>query len=174
MTPLWLLDVDGVLNAVNHLSTLRELEEGTHWPDFKLGAARGYDIIWSPSLVERISALHTDGHVEVRWLTTWEEHAQTEIAPMLGLPHFELAGKREYEGAGWWKLPIAQRAVGLERPFVWTDDDLTESAGAFEWMRHRHETSGGKACAVTPKWDLGISPKQLALIEQFIGDQSCV
>lgn len=174
MTPLWLLDVDGVLNAVSELTTLRKLDPQEHWTDYQLGEARGYNIIWSRTVAERIGTLHTEGHVEVQWLTTWEEHAQTEIAPLLGLPHFELAGKREYEGPGWWKLPLAQRATTLQRPFVWTDDDITAGTGAIEWAKQRLEHGGAPAALVTPKWDLGITPKQLAFIEKFVAEVSCV
>lgn len=177
MKPLWLLDVDGVLNAVNVLSELQSMPEDACWPDYRKGRAESgrrpghtFQIIWSPTLIERITALHESGRVEIRWLTTWEERAQTEIAPLLGLPHFELAGKRNLktEGRWWWKLPIAQAATAPERALVWTDDDLPGVPEAKRWMLRRFEERGGKSMLVSPKFDVGISSAQMDAIEAFL------
>lgn len=189
MTPLWLLDVDGVLNAVNLLQDLKALEENTSWPDYCEGRAESgrspghtYNIIWSPTLIKRITALHESGTVDIRWLTTWETRAQTEIAPLLGLPHFELAGQRDLAaehrqlttggdtpGDYWWKLPLARAAVvdTPDRRLIWTDDDLTSVPEAVQWARQRWENGGGQACLVMPRWELGISPNQMDVIEAF-------
>jgi hypothetical protein len=187
--PLWLLDVDGVLNAVNVIEDLQALEQDTNWPDYQVGRADGgrrpghtFQIIWSPTLVKRMVVLVEADLVEIRWLTTWEGRAQTEIAPLLGLPHFELAGERNFEaeyraysdranvGDYWWKFPIARAAVEdtPQRALIWSDDDLPAIPEASEWARERWKNGGGQACLVSPRFDLGISPRQMEAIEQFI------
>jgi hypothetical protein len=176
MKPLWLLDVDGVINAVNVLSDLqgwdRHIREGTCWGDYCDGEAtshRAFGIIWSPGLIKRITALHESGDVEIRWLTTWEDKAQTEIAPLVGLPHFEVAdGPMHWEdfSPDWWKLPRAKANAGHERPLIWTDDDLVSARAAHAWASDRP----GLALLVAPRWDVGISPKGMDVIEDFVAE----
>jgi len=184
--PLWLLDVDGVLNAVNIIEDLQALEGDINWPDYQVGralsgrpAGHTYKIIWSPTLVKRITALVEEDLVEIQWLTTWEERAQTQIGPLLGLPHFELPGKRDLgaehqsliTGAGdyWWKFPLAREAVAEtpQRPLIWTDDDLVSVPEATAWARKRWQDGGGMAMLVNPAWEIGLSPRQMDAIEAF-------
>ncbi len=82
--PLWLLDVDGVLNAIT-----RRPDPGV-WGDWRHGRATAdgvaWPIWWSPSLTAGISRLHSRGLVEVRWLTTWADQANGDLGRLLGLP----------------------------------------------------------------------------------------
>jgi hypothetical protein len=84
LPPLWLLDVDGVLNAVTR-SPDRAI-----WPDWRRGRAVADGVAWSicfsPSATRAIRTLHESGLVEVRWLTTWREYANAELRRLLDLP----------------------------------------------------------------------------------------
>lgn len=173
MKPLWLLDVDGVINAVAPEVPLPE----SKWQDHVRVLVNGYHINHSVALVERIAQLHNDGVVEVRWLTTWCEVAAAELAPTIGLPEFKVEGSdvmRRHESESrhheWWKLEVAQRIWEAEkRPFVWTDDDLYYSKEAQEWLA---SLNADDYIAVSPSFRRGLQPKHLTLIKDFLAKHS--
>ena len=156
-TPIWLLDVDGVLNAL----PWRGATDWTglpskSWDDYLVGHASpdpadadrgpkgGYTITYSPELMRRIRELHESGAVEVRWLTTWGRGANLELRELLDLPEFVVAGEPDvlsgFAGAPahrWWKFDDARRVREAEpdRPIIWTDDDLVHVSEACEWAK---------------------------------------
>lgn len=77
--PVWLLDVDGVLNAS---------KPGWGGPPRKTNVA-GLTIRWAPPLVARIRTLHASGVVEVRWSTTWCGYPD-QLADLGTLFHLDL------------------------------------------------------------------------------------
>jgi hypothetical protein len=125
--PTVFLDVDGVLNAfqldVEH-ATFDDFTDHAITIDDQHGFGRRFDVCLSRTMGERIASLPA----VVVWVTTWEHHADTYIAPLCGLP----AGLRVLTSPGdvdtWhgtWKLDAVRRAVSDDpRPFVWVDDDL--------------------------------------------------
>ena len=189
--PLWLLDVDGVLNAVTRWP------DRSAWSDWASGsAATGayrWPIWWSPTVTATVAELHATGVVEVRWLTTWGRHANEELRELLGLPAFEVAGEptrsadptaggaaatsdaashAEVAGAGardpltgrWWKFDVVRALHDAEpdRRIVWTDDDLAFQAGVRAWM-HAHV-----ACLlVAPTAQVGLTSRQLQHIRDY-------
>jgi len=157
--PLWLLDVDGVVNA---------LDPGQHaWPDFTTFRARGFTIRYSPSLLARVAALHAQGRVEVRWLTTWWETANQHLGEAFGLPELVVANtEQEFSARGqWWKLPVAQRLrAETGRRLVWTDDDLTHVDDAVDWVR----AQGDEVLAISPNTYVGLTPADLDTIEAWV------
>lgn len=127
--PIWLLDMDGVLNA--HGEGWPVLQE---WNDWTLFTARGFPIRYSPTMVARIRALHETGRVEVRWLTTWGHWANTDL-PELGFPEFEVAAEPPFrDHGGWWKFPVARDLFDQGHALIWTDDDLAFSSDALDWL----------------------------------------
>ena len=60
------------------------------WPDWRRGRAVADGFAWSicfsPSATRTIRMLHESGLVEVRWLTTWRDHANAELRRLLDLP----------------------------------------------------------------------------------------
>lgn len=119
--PIWLLDVDGVLNAL-----------GTpHWDDESKREQIATDngtfwITWSPQLMESIKKV-ADLGVEIRWLTTWGHEANKRLSGLFDLPEFPVEATtnsgytRSYD---WhWKYRAAQKVVIEKRPIIWTDDD---------------------------------------------------
>ncbi len=99
--PMW--DEDGV-------STKRHLFSG-------VGAA------WVRSLVDR--------GVDVAWATTWQQHANTYFAPILGIPALPVAVRGEEEDewgpAEWKSVRLANGFRG--RPLLWVDDMPPVRAG---------------------------------------------
>jgi hypothetical protein len=160
--PVWLLDVDGVVNTTS-----------PGW-----GAAPGGSLVWSgadnmsyllcwaPLLVDRIRALHTGGKVEVRWCTTWCPEAE-RLEKLWQLP--ELARALDAEpmprGPECWplKLAAARDVLAEGRRLIWTDDEALPPPGP-----DRDElTADGRALLIAPRANRGLQPAELELIEKF-------
>lgn len=177
--PLWLLDVDGVLNA----ATAAPAE--SVWPQWRTGWATAlsstWPITWAPAVVAAISRAHTSGAADIRWLTTWQDAANASLAPLLGLPLLPVArrvgeleagpGPHGYLGGRarardrWWKLGVARDLLDPQpyRPLVWTDDDLVWERDANEWAARRP----GPTLLIAPATDTGLTAEDLAVIEEF-------
>lgn len=181
--PLWLLDVDGVVNAVS----LRP--DPDVWDDWKQGFATADDVVWpihfSPSAIRQIRALLDDGLAEARWLTTWGDAANASLSRLLGLPGLPVEGLAErgeaawppaaggWHGAlfhagsdEWWKFPVVRDVVDREgsgRPLIWTDDDLAVEPEAVRWIRAHVDD----ALLIAPDPATGLTADDLAAIREF-------
>lgn len=156
-TPIWLLDVDGVINAVSRTAPAT-------WDDWERLQARGYPILYSRTVVDTVARIHREGLAEVRWLTTWASHA-LPLAMSLGITEeFVVAGAPPHrEPVAWWKLPVARAVHEREaRPVVWTDDDIAYSREAQEWAAARSDV-----LALAPRTELGLTREHLAEITAF-------
>lgn len=132
MRPLWLLDIDGVIN-----SPLREVPTEV-WEEWLQTSA------WSPSGTWRIHTavpvrdfivhVHESGLAEIRWHSTWQEFS-VNVGDAVELPRFPIQDSPEadqdgFSNARWWKLPAVWRELvkgqepGGNRPVLWTDDDM--------------------------------------------------
>ncbi|GIE88779.1 HAD domain-containing protein [Actinoplanes regularis] len=157
MRPVWLLDVDGVLNANRPGWGAAPRRGYAHAGGFR------YTMRWAPALLDRIRALHRTGTVEIRWCTTWCGHAD-QLERLFGLPHFEPCwldnlNPREAATA---KLAAARQVVASGHPLIWTDDaDISPSA--------HDELSGlDRVLLITPKPNRGLQPEHLDAIETFV------
>ncbi|MEU9889924.1 HAD domain-containing protein [Sphaerisporangium sp. NPDC051017] len=122
--PLVLLDVDGVLNpARRHSLFLRRHE--------CVLDGRSYRILLNARHGAKLARLAGDTGAELAWATTWEQHANAEIAPRLGLPPLPVIAVNSDPGsrAGehFKTRHVAEYVAG--RPFVWFDDSL----GVADW-----------------------------------------
>jgi hypothetical protein len=186
--PLVLLDVDGVLNAVTAYG------DPAVWSDWRYGAAsadgRRWPITWSPTVAASVRRWQETGLADVRWLTTWREHANAELRRLLDLPELSVVGEEraplvdavpepgagshaEFAGADaaslltgrWWKFDLVVDLVRAEpaRPLVWLDDDLRTKAPVLEWLQV-HAT----CLPVAPRAATGLTPDQLARVEEWL------
>ena len=122
---MWLLDVDGVVNAFESLGDER----------FETAMANDFVITWDRTLTDRLHNLHLSGRVEIRWLTTWADDANVFISPLFGWSELTVSGAPDY-GREWWKLRYAIAVVEQEhRRLIWTDDDIRHDPAAFAWLR---------------------------------------
>ncbi len=184
--PLVLLDVDGVLNAVQAWG------RSDAWADWRTGRAtadgRQFPITWSPSVVAAVRSWQE--LAEVQWLTTWGHDANTSLRHLLELPELPVAGTYDdVDGpAGdpdaygpahaavapaapdrpsgrWWKFDVVRRIVrtGQQRRIAWLDDDLTGQDDVRAWMR-AHTTS----LLVAPDPRSGLTAAHLHAVEQFL------
>ena len=164
--PVWLLDVDGVLNA-SRPGWGGDVAEG--WARADHGR---FWIRWSPSVVRRMLEIERTGGVEVRWATTWVPWIQ-EIERLLGLPDWPVAWDGPYEGLGTPAIPTPLRKVQTalhvveqeQRPLVWTDDDSIPVHGP---EHERIMSAGVPSLLVRPASRAGLQPHDLDAIEEFV------
>jgi hypothetical protein len=126
--PIILLDVDGVINFAGSEEKAKVL-----WPDIIYerrvvlsSTGNRHDILYSPAMVQRINAWHQVA--EVRWLTTWNDSAKTNLAPALKLDSFENSRKSKDD-----KIETAilvGKEQGADGLVIWIDDELKE------WTEH--------------------------------------
>ena len=168
-TPIVLLDVDGVLNAI-----CDPLSPPDTWSDYKSGAATAGHVTWpitfSPTVVRTLQDLHETRKVEIRWLTTWAHEANGPLRDLLGFPNpFEVVGAPGYlkgRSSSWWKLPLAQKVYETTlRPLVWIDDDLSRVPEATYWV---DTLNADRTLALSPQTHIGITPEDLECINDFV------
>ena len=122
--PLLFLDIDGVLNPV--LPT----------PGFTAHDLLDHTVLLSVHHADWLRELSET--YELVWATTWEQHANTHIAPLLELPELPVVAFTGYRnrpddpqfegvesllGRTW--APLLRYADG--RPFAWVDDVMPDS-----------------------------------------------
>ena len=165
--PVLLLDVDGVLNAV-------QLDLPPGW---RRGTYNGFVLSWDPTVTARLRGLHESGRVELQWLTTWTVNADRLLAEPMGLPRGLRTHGREdvlptgFSGelrgiSGWWKLAVARAVADAEpgRRIVWIDDDLAEpAADTSEWL-----AANGRVLVVAPDLFVGLTHAQLDQVEAWL------
>ena len=180
--PIWLLDVDGVLNAAAPRG------DRSAWPCWRTGRAgaigSSWLITWAPGVIEAINRLHGERAADIRWLTTWQDEANGELSRLLGLPGFAVVPRPSGSGAragahgflgvragvagAWWKLAAARALLDSDpqRPLIWTDDDLVWEEEARAWANGRP----GATLLVAPATDVGLTGEHLAAIEEFCAE----
>lgn len=172
MKPVWLLDVDGVLNAISKRPP-RSVWPAEEWIQFD--ATNRYDgVIWpllvAQPVVDFIRRTHQQQRAEIRWHTTWQEQAR-DIGAQLDLPEFPVQHAPEYATShtdvdSWWKLPAAERVITDEgRALLWTDDDAR-----FELAQPgaRRVLVTGTTEIISPPPTCGLTPKLLRRIDAFL------
>lgn len=188
--PLWLLDVDGVLNAVTNNP------DRTVWDDWQRGEAHAQGARWpicfSPTVSRTIRRLSEGRFVDIRWLTTWKDNANGDLRELVGLPAFPVAGAHisaeaspsataasagdgppahgavppgRHGAKSWWKFDAVRELVQAapNRPLIWTDDDLRLERDAVTWVRDHTRSN----LVLAPPPAVGLTPRQLRRIEEF-------
>jgi len=159
--PLLLLDVDGVLNPW----LMSELPDG-----YQLHRIGMFDVILASWHGPAILELCEEANLDLVWATTWEEDANREIAPRVGLPDdlrwipFPMDDDDPLVESR--KLPAVRRWV-QDRPCVWIDDDLWGDAWA--WAAQR-SGDGIPTLLVQPHPDEGLTPAHLAAVSSWVSD----
>lgn len=158
--PVWLLDVDGVLNAD---------QPGWTWrPRQGIARVNGqkFTITWAPELVDRIWDLHRSGRVEIRWATTWCD-VVSEIENLLKLPQFPCESVPMQGLTQVSKINAAIGVIESNRPLIWTDDDAIPVRGFPGWdSRFRHPPAG--RLLIAPDQNEGLQPEHMDLIEKYL------
>lgn len=126
--PLLLIDVDGVLNAIN---------KNQNHKRYDIFTAEGYPIRMGWYLADWMWEL-TNHFIPV-WCTTWDEDANTYFADRLRMPFLPVIPTSEARGRGFsgdkpplldpipyvhWKMPAIVEYVE-NRPYAFIDDEIT-------------------------------------------------
>ena len=158
LPPVWLLDVDGVVNT-SRPGWGAAPRKGTAY-----AAGTGYTMRWAPALLDRMRRLHRDGVVEIRWCTTWCAYAD-QLERLWALPVLGRAFTDDINGhaAAVAKLAAARQVLAEGRRLVWTDDTEVPLFGEV----HDELVADGRALLIRPKASVGLQPEHLDEIEAF-------
>ncbi|MBF9129495.1 hypothetical protein I0C86_11020 [Plantactinospora sp. S1510] len=97
--PVWLLDIDGVLNAVT------KTPDPNVWPldQWSRGEASDgeteWPILFARPVADFIRQVHEEGRAEIRWHTTWQQEAGA-VGKLLDLPTFPVQPSPEWAVPG--------------------------------------------------------------------------
>jgi hypothetical protein len=122
-----------------------------------------YDLTLWRKLGARLRQLDAD----IRWLTTWDQQANS-VGARMGLQPLPVAGSppQGATSSGPWKLEIVKAVVECERrAFVWIDDDAI-GRDAEVWL----ENCPVRGVFIRPKANRGLTPPDLEAVEAFIAD----
>ena len=161
--PVWLLDVDGVVNA------RRPARDQPYAQGHAFVDGVTYRLQWAPALTRYIKSVHKRRAAEVRWATTWVDHVH-QVERLLRLPAFQTAfrglGTSPAVAAPERKLAAALHVVEVERrPLIWTDDDAIPVMGT---QRRRLEEAGVPVLLLAPDPYEGLTPEHLERIDAFL------
>lgn len=154
---VWLLDVDGVLNAIRP-GWGAAPRNGTAY-----SGGHPYRLRWAPALVTRILAQRTA--VTLRWCSTWCSDAD-QVERLMGFPPLDRAWTDPIgrEAAPAAKLAAARAVLDRGARLVWTDDDALPGAGP---VRDELESTG-RALLIAPLANRGLQPEHLDHIVAFL------
>ena len=157
--PVWLLDVDGVINAT------RPGWGAAPYNGTAYSAGYPYRLRWAPALIAQIRALHTAGGVTIRWCSTWCADA-SQIEQLFGLPRLERCWLDPISSTAATpvKLAAARAVLDQGHRLIWTDDQAIPASGPVRDELAR----GGRALLIAPVPNRGLQPEHLDTIEAFI------
>lgn len=156
--PVWLLDVDGVLNATRPgwsaaPKTAMAYDKGIGWR-----------LRWAPALLDRVRLVIASGLVDVRWCTTWC-NAADQLERLFRFPELPRALSPEdlFIDKDRAKLDAALSVVDAGQRLIWTDDDVIPVAGP-----ERAKLIDAGALLIAPKSRYGLTRAHIDEIEVFI------
>lgn len=170
MWPIWLLDIDGVING-NPYRRGHNLwgGEADSWIETNaMGGNRWWPLTTAIPVVNFIRRVHDEKWAEIVWLTTWQTDANN-VSAALGLPHFRVLTNpmqkwtRYHDSADWWKLAEALKESQTGRSVVWTDDDLSRTV-----KNLFYDQCPAPSLLISPHGDEGLAPKHLVRIAAFL------
>lgn len=146
---VWLLDVDGVINATR-AGWSAQPKSGWAYAN-----GNSWRMRWSPQLIERIKKIHKHEHTEILWATTWVGYTY-QLENLFKLPALRSAGPT---GMGWGqKLAAAEAVLASGSRLIWTDDE----AIPYDW------DSNADRLIIRPRSNRGLRPEHLDEIERFV------
>lgn len=172
---IWLLDVDGVLNASDpgwplvpeQLSSRGRPVREVPKSGFAYAGGTEWKMRWSYTLMQRLRKIANSGLVEIRWSTTWCGDTDG-LERLFGLPHFDSAWEVRPDGGyvGDLKWETAKAVIDEGNRLIWTDDAEVPLFGSRCW---KELTRNDTALLISPAPRKGLQPEHFDEIERFIG-----
>ncbi len=162
-SPVWLLDVDGVIN-IDRSAWHAAPRRATLYAD-----AADWVLRWAPACAEAITGLHRRGLVEVRWCSTWciAPDQLRRLEGLMRLPEFASALPADMGlNVDAHKTAAAERILAEGRRLVWTDDEVVPDPDR-EPQFYAELTAGGRALLIRPTSRRGLTPAHLDEITAF-------
>lgn len=158
--PVWLLDVDGVLNA-----------ETPKWPEnpysgMAIANTVSFKMRWSPTLIRKIKEFHASGRVEIRWATTWCDFIGS-IESLMGLPQFKCESIPPNGINQKAKINAALSVIVAERPLIWSDDNAIPVKGQAGWDSRLKYPNAGRLYLV-PDERHGLTSDHIDLVDKYL------
>jgi hypothetical protein len=120
-----------------------------------------------PQIGPRLAALPCD----LVWATTWEEEANIELAPRLGLPQLPVVNwpepsaahesEDQWFGLHWKTRTLVAWADG--RPFAWADDEITDADR--DWVSTHHPAQAILHRVASSR---GLTDQDFAVLDQWL------
>lgn len=157
------LDVDGCLSPIPLQST-----EWGDWVEYpRLDSPTpvpAAPIYLSQKMADELAALP----VERRWLTTWGEHANTRLCPLLGWESLYYSDPYSWSNNVWWKLEVISAHIQVDgRPFIWVDDWLSD----YLPVLGERLQSAPRRLLISPESRVGVTPLHIEAMRQFIEER---
>lgn len=147
------LDVDGVLAPFDNRQTDME--------PVVVGGWHG-TIIVSPSIIARLADLHARNLIAIEWLTSWEDDANTMLAPRIGLGQYPVHLEPDVRTELYWKEHVVRDHAATSARFIWVDDEMTDHQAHATVPR---DFPDGLVIAPDPL--VGLTHEHLDLIEAY-------
>lgn len=155
--PVVFVDIDGVLAPMAMRDGLEVAQ---------VGGWQG-TVVYDPAVIAYLRRWHQDGLAEVRWLTSWDDDANTCFAPAVGLPEFFVHPEpvRADPGRGWWKEAVVSHHIReTPRRVVWLEDEVAVDSAA-----HRlAATDPDHALIIVPDSRTGLTIEDCHAVERFL------
>lgn len=172
-TPVWFMDVDGVVNIFPKGTPPKGTQRGEATPfvDAPYMTNPRFPITWRPAITARIMDMHDRGIVKVVWLTTWGRGANYGLHSLIGFHELQVIADPEdhpYRGMSfqkWWKNLAVRNYLEVHSPskIVWTDDDLGYHKNTVSDLHEKVD-----ALMISPQEHRGITEAHLDAIEEFL------
>lgn len=167
LRPVWLLDVDGVLNSIGRAPNPQSLRLGTTKQEYLKTNSGTYRLRVDNHLVDFVNRMNESDLVEVRWCTTWSDEANTIFAPAFGFPQLLVGAKPPKDTGRFddynWKSNAARGVLNSGRRLVWTDDDAIPS-----WFDEEVASYSQGHLLVRPNPEVGLTLANCEAIEKFL------
>lgn len=172
MKPVWLLDIDGVINAVTR-KTPKTWPEND-WIKIKIAS---FPFNVSKSVLNFIHEVYESNLVDIKWHTTWQHDANDKVGLALDLPKFEVFHAPEYlehepwahiyKKCTWWKLPSVNKLLETGCSIIWTDDDICLNTYDSDYINPKDKLYTN-SLLIKPQTNLGLTPKHVTQIREYL------
>lgn len=154
--PVVFVDIDGVLAPLAMRTGLVEAY---------VGGWQG-TIVYDPQVIAYLKRWHETGLAEVRWLTSWDEEANSCFAPAVGLPEFYVHPEPTIGNRlGSWKVAlVCHHLYETKRPVAWLEDEDSDDPAA----QRVAQAEPHRALIIKPDARVGVTVEDCLRVEAFL------